>query len=230
MKLVTSLAVAVVLAAVPATARADDPCAADASLCENARPMPEIDAAPATPRAGAAISLTAKSPGRGLTFAWDLDGDGAYDDGNGSTASPVLVEGTPVIGVRATDDAGRAATLRQSIPVHAGNLAPSGAIDATPESAQPGEPVTVKATGADPDGRVAKVELDLDGDGAYEVSVDGPPPVSRDVTFATAGQRVLKARLVDDSGVATVTTTTLDIHAGNVAPVVWLSSDFGAGL
>jgi hypothetical protein len=222
MKLVTSLAlVAALVAAAPAPARAENPCTAETSLCENARPMPEIDAAPATPRAGAAISLTAKSPGRGLTFAWDLDGDGAYDDATGSTASPVLAEGTPTVGVRATDDAGRAATLRQSIPVHAGNLAPSGAIEATPESAQPGEPVTVKATGADPDGKVAKVELDLDGDGAYEVSVDGPP-VSRAVTFATAGQRVLEARLTDDSGVATVSTTTLDIHAGNVAPVVSL--------
>jgi PKD domain len=230
MKLVTSLTLVAALAALPAAARAEDPCAADASLCENARPMPEIEAAPQTPRAGAAVSLVAKSPGRGLTFAWDLDGDGDYDDATGATAARVLGEGTPVIGVRATDDAGRAATLRQSVPVHAGNLAPSGAIDATPESARPGEPVTVKATGSDPDGKVAKVELDLDGDDAYEVSVDGPPPVSRDVTFATPGQRVLKARLTDDSGVATVTTTTLDVHAGNVAPVAWLSADFGPRL
>src|ERR1700754_2507420 len=105
MKLVTSLTLIAALAALPTAARAEDPCAADASLCENARPLPEIAGTPETPRAGAAISLGATSPGRGLTFAWDLDGDGAYDDATGSTASRVLAAGTPVVGVRATDDA-----------------------------------------------------------------------------------------------------------------------------
>src|SRR5262245_58361413 len=151
MKLVTSLTLVAALAALPAPARAAYPCADDATLCENARPMPEIDATPATPRAGATISLVAKSPGRGVTFAWDLDGDGTYD---GAVGSAIFANAAPVVGVRARDDAGRFATLRQSLPVHAGNLAPAEKLTVTPASPRAGKPVKVEATGTDADGKV----------------------------------------------------------------------------
>ncbi len=196
------------LAALPAAARADDPCADDAALCDGARPLPDIAMTPRAPRAGAAIGFTASSPGRGIAFAWDLDGDGDYDDAAGAHVDAVLAAGTPVVGVRATDDAGRSATLRQSVPVHGGDLAPTGGIAVAPLSARVGRPVTVTAGGSDPDGRIAKVELDLDGDGAYEVVAGGAPRVARTVTFATAGMRVLRERLTDDAGVSSVATRT----------------------
>src|SRR5262245_42322017 len=115
MKLVTSLTLAVALLASAPAAYAG-PCDTDATLCEDARPMLEIEATPATPRAGARISLVAKSPGRGVAFAWDLDGDRVYDD---ATGSGIFADAAPEVGVRAIDDAGRVATLRQSVPVHA---------------------------------------------------------------------------------------------------------------
>ncbi|HEY6887480.1 MAG TPA: hypothetical protein VI300_06865, partial [Solirubrobacter sp.] len=53
--------------------------------CDARRPVPEIRTTPAAPRAGGAVELFARSPGRGVTFAWDLDDDGAFDDGDGAT-------------------------------------------------------------------------------------------------------------------------------------------------
>ena len=61
-----SIALAALLL-LPATARADDPCASDAAqeakLCRAERPQPEIRATPATPRAGAAVTLSAYARG-----------------------------------------------------------------------------------------------------------------------------------------------------------------------
>ena len=48
------------------------------------RPSPSIRVQPAAPRAGTTVVLTATSPGSGLTHAWDLDGDGAFDDAAGA--------------------------------------------------------------------------------------------------------------------------------------------------
>src|SRR4051794_35553452 len=56
--------------------------------CDARRPAPQISVAPDAPRAGAPVELTASSWGRGLTYAWDLDDDGAFDDGTGTTRSP----------------------------------------------------------------------------------------------------------------------------------------------
>src|SRR5690349_8911948 len=94
------LGVALVLAAlaVPATAAAqgagDDQYASLGCLspqadepngpCDARRPVPAVWLTPASPRAGAPVRLAASSPGRGVAFAWDLDEDGAFDDGTGA--------------------------------------------------------------------------------------------------------------------------------------------------
>ena len=74
-----------------------------------------------------ASTTTDDGPFDSLEFAWDLDGDGAYDDATGVTASrsyPVSVN--VVVGLRVSD--GSAATSTSSAVVQPGNSPPRGTI------------------------------------------------------------------------------------------------------
>jgi hypothetical protein len=58
-----------------------------------------------------------------LTYAWDLDGDGAYDDGVGAAAAGTYQVGVTLVGLKVTDPDGTSATT--SATVTATNTAPS---------------------------------------------------------------------------------------------------------
>ncbi|MEO8195177.1 MAG: PKD domain-containing protein [Thermoanaerobaculia bacterium] len=61
--------------------------------------------------------------GGALLFAWDLDGDGAFDDGNAATASHIFAdEGTFTIRLRVTDDEGEVDLDEATVTV--ANVAP----------------------------------------------------------------------------------------------------------
>jgi glucose/arabinose dehydrogenase len=61
-----------------------------------------------------------------IRFAWDLDGDGAYDDGSGPTAVRRYRTGTSTVGLRVTDSYGHAATA--SVLVRALDTPPAAVI------------------------------------------------------------------------------------------------------
>ena len=91
--------------------------------------------ATATPTSGAVPLLVqfdgSASTGTALTYAWDLDGDGQFDDS--TAASPTWTYATPgnyVIRLRVLDGAGMASTS-PPLAIAAGNTAPTATI-ATP--------------------------------------------------------------------------------------------------
>ena len=94
--------------------------------CDARRPTPEIRTTPTAPRAGRSVELVARSPGRGVTFAWDLDDDGAFDDGDGATLTRTFPAGTRKLRVRATDEDGRTGSSTVTVQFHADNLPPTG--------------------------------------------------------------------------------------------------------
>ena len=57
-----------------------------------------------------------------LTYAWDLDGDGQYDDSTSATPSQAVPGGTYNVGLRVDDGHGHTSTATQQI--QAGNTAP----------------------------------------------------------------------------------------------------------
>ena len=113
MKLVVAALMA--LALVPAAAQAADlPCyrtdPASAKPCTITRPLVAM-AVSSTPRPNVPVGLTASSPGLGVGYAWDLDGDGAFDDATGASVAPdVRGPARTSCAVRATDAFGRTGT------------------------------------------------------------------------------------------------------------------------
>ncbi|HEX2738942.1 MAG TPA: PQQ-dependent sugar dehydrogenase [Rubrobacter sp.] len=98
---------------------------------------PPVADATASPTNGA-VPLTVSFDGRGssdpdgdtLTYAWDLDGDGAYDDSTSS--QPVHTynsAGDYQVGLRVTDGGGAFDTLDQPLTISAGNTPPTATID-----------------------------------------------------------------------------------------------------
>jgi glucose/arabinose dehydrogenase len=100
--------------------------------------QPPIAVATANPTSGAA-PLTVAFDGTGsndadgdaLTYAWDLDGDGAFDDGAAATASFTYTQpGTYTATLRVTDPSGASGT--SSVTISAGNTPPTAVIDTPP--------------------------------------------------------------------------------------------------
>ena len=74
------------------------------------RPLASIRTNPAIPFEGRAFDLIASSPGSGVTYSWDLDGDGAFGDATGVTVPQAFPATTRSVSVRATDAEGRTST------------------------------------------------------------------------------------------------------------------------
>ena len=84
----------------------------------------------------------------------------------------------------------------------------------------------ISAEGSDPDGPAVQTALDLDGDETFETA-----EATGTATFATPGQRVIRARgSPDDAGASAVTTMTLDVRAGNLPPTVSILAPISGGM
>ena len=97
--------------------------------------QPPIAVAAADPTSGAAPltvafdgSASSDPDGDALTYAWDLDGDGAFDDATTATATYTYAQpGTYTAGLRVTDPSGASGT--SSVTISAGNTPPAAVID-----------------------------------------------------------------------------------------------------
>jgi PKD repeat protein len=85
------------------------------------------------------------------SYAWDLDGDGAYDDDADATASVTLtVTGSRTIALRVVDSSGESRVERLTLDLPPVPAAPNFTI--SPPAPLSGEAVTFTSTGTGPDG------------------------------------------------------------------------------
>ena len=87
-----------------------------------------------------------------LHYAWDLDGDGQYDDSTSATPQRVYTTiGAVVVGLQAIDDKGLIGTASQTIT--SGNTAPNVTLGSPSPSLRwsVGDQINFSATGTDPD-------------------------------------------------------------------------------
>ena len=148
------------------------------------------------------------------SIAWELDGDGLYDDASGATASRTFATpGMHPVSVRVTDAAGRVVTAAQTVVVD--SLVPEASIAFDGRAPLAGEFAAFTGTDSDSDGSVLTREWDLDGDGQF----DDAQGAAASTAFAAAGTHTIRYRVVDDSGRSSTASKDVDV-AANRAPVL----------
>ena len=86
----------------------------------NLSPSATVSVSEATPFSGQAVLFTSSAFDRDgvVPYAWDLDGDGAFDDATGPTASATFAAaGRNVVRLRVTDDDDASVTVEQEVIV-----------------------------------------------------------------------------------------------------------------
>lgn len=123
----------------------------------NAPPSASFTVTPASGTAPLDVDLDASgstdSNGDPLTYAWDLDADGQYDDATGVTTSTTLnTPGNITIGLRVTDDGAPALSDTASKVVQVGNAPPVITFSAPSASLTwaVGDQIAYGATASDP--------------------------------------------------------------------------------
>jgi len=162
-------------------------------------------------------STSSDPDGTIVSYAWDFDGDGTFDETNATatTSRSYPTAGAFTVKLRVTDEHGHTHDATRSLTVR--SRLPSAAFTATPAIAGKRQSVTFDGSAAsDGDGRIAKHEWDLDGAGF----VEGPATTSH--SYATAGGIAVKLRVTDNDGRTAETTRIVTIT--NAAPTAALAA------
>jgi len=112
------------------------------------------------------------------------------------------------------DDDGATAVATRAIPVSPPNLPPVAILRVDPAAGAAPLDAVVDAGGSDPDGSVAAIRLDLDGDGTYDV--ESPTPIRHSVRFGQAGTYRIRLSVIDDRGAEARDSVT--VHVSDPAP------------
>lgn len=166
-------------------------------------PTADVISSLAAPNADDTFTLTATATqpaavGAPTAYAWDLDGDGGYDDATGEAASVTFAQGSHRVGVRTTYADGDGAFVDETLAVAAGG---SG-----PQAQAPSNVVAPSITGAATIGQTLTAAdgswngypapvltrrwQRCDGDGAGCANITGQTGATYQPTTADAGRRL----------------------------------------
>ena len=155
--------------------------------------------------------LPQTSDGTIVSYEWDLDNDGQYDDATGATPTyNAGSSGTFTIGLQVTDD--RGGTDVDTALVTVANVGPTAEAGG-PYSGDEGSNIQLTASGStDPGNDIVAYDWDLDNDGSFD-DASGVTIVfnSTDDDVFAVGLRV-----TDDDGATS--TDTSQVTVNNVAP------------
>ncbi len=168
---------------------------------------------------GAALTAEAVDPQGGpVTFAWDLDGDGEFDDGDGAeiffTADTPERDGPGVypVAVRATDTSGVSTIASTAVRVR--NVAPEVSVSPASAETASGAPVYFDVSFDDPGPDTWTAAVDW-GDGTVETV--GPVTQTFTVShaFADPGPFTVRFTVTDDDGGEGAATATVTVGTVN---------------
>ncbi|MFN9720081.1 MAG: tandem-95 repeat protein, partial [Planctomycetota bacterium] len=160
-----------------------------------------------------------------LTYNWDLDGDGSYDDAGGrdvfltwaqlnSLPTPINDDGTRDISVRVTDAGGLAATATTTLTVS--NAAPVVTLSG-PATATSGTPYTLNLSAADPGNDTITTWRINWGDGPTE-DVSGALRSVSHTYQKPGGTRTIQVWAIDEDGTHPASSGPLTISVNNTSP------------
>ena len=138
-----------------------------------------------------------------VSYEWDLDDDGAYDDGTGVTTTVAFDDnGVYAVGLKVTDGYGDYDTDSTSVTV--GNLPPE--VNAGPDhTVNLGDIVSINVEFADPGKLDTHTATIYWGDGSSEMGVltepnSGPGSVTGNHNYAWSGNYSVTVELIDNDG------------------------------
>jgi hypothetical protein len=176
--------------------------------------------------------------GDALTYAWDLDGDGQYDDATGAkptlTAAQAATLGmgdgpaTHAIAVRVGDPSGATAIATANVTVTNKQPVPSGS--GVPAHPVEGTPWTLHVSATDPSAADTaagiRYEIDVDDDGTWDFGGDTYATATTQTDFTItpddSGAQTVDVLAFDKDGASALTTVVYDV--ANVAPTATLST------
>lgn len=192
----------------------------------NEPPVASVSVETEAPTVGESVTLSAVNttdPDQNIvTYRWDTDGDGEFEQTAGETLTLTPTEsGTRTVRLQVVDGEGERDTAGVTFEVDAADTPTPTARLTAPQTATVGETVTFDATGsADPEASGLEYEFDVDGDGAYERTTDG----RLSVTVDSPGDRTVGVRVTDASGDTDTATATVTVEPPtNTAPTASLS-------
>jgi PKD repeat protein len=167
-----------------------------------------------------------------LSYAWDLNGDGKFDDGNGPVATrQFTTAGTHNVALKVTDAAGISAVKQIAVAVQTSR--PNGQFTWAPNAAVPGQDVTFTShsTPSDPSKTISNTEWDF----AFDGSTFTPDATGTTVThsFATPGPHTVALRVTEHKDGTTdgvgIVTDTVRVNAPPSAVFAFNPADPAAG-
>ncbi|MEF8841334.1 MAG: S8 family serine peptidase [Haloarculaceae archaeon] len=185
---------------------------------DNLPPNASFTVSPIEPNPGQAVTFDASTSDSGdtsddsiVSYEWDLDDDGAFDDATGVTASrSYATGGNKTVGLIVTDEFDQTATTTGTFYV---NKAPTASFTVSPDPVVRDESTTFDATGSfDSDGTVDLYEWDWDYDGSTFVVDENTTSTTTTHTFTTGGEHTVALRVTDNDGATDTTTMTFVVH------------------
>lgn len=180
-----------------------------------------------------------------VSYAWDLDGDGEYDDATGAVVEHVFGQfGVFEVGVQVTDESGATDTATVTVTADQGNAAPVADAGGAYVTAF-GQGLALDASASyDPNENwgdsIVSWAWDLDGDGQFDdafgetVSLDAAQVQTyfAGMTAGTSTQSTVGVQVTDEFGVVSTAFASLLVRNGIVGTGVndWLTGGASADL
>jgi uncharacterized repeat protein (TIGR03803 family) len=186
---------------------------------------PEVSlAGPYVTEEGSTVSLqaTASDPqGGALTYAWDLDGDGQFDDASGDAATFKALDGpaTQQVSVRVTDATGLSAVATTTLTVH--NVAPTVSIDPPALLLLRGDAGTFTISFSDPGADTWTAHIDYGDKGSETRVLSTSESFSVSHTYPVPGSYRVVVTVTDDDLASGQAVATVDVGSAE-ANMTWL--------
>jgi hypothetical protein len=190
---------------------------------------------PAFPASSQTVTFQSTSTVTGIgnsiaDYQWDLDGDpsNGFENDTGtvpSVSTTYPLPGQVAVRLRVTDTLGNRSTLKKTLTVV--GQAPVASFTFVPSAPLANQPVTFTSTSTDPDGTIADLAWDLNGDSVYD---NGAGPTALRI-FPAAGAYVVGLRATDNEGAVAFYSQTIIVGAAPLplaiaSPVLRLLSPF----
>jgi PKD repeat protein len=164
----------------------------------NDPPSANFSISPTSPKTLESVTFTSTSSdpdGEIVSYGWELDGDGDYDDRIGSSFTHVYSpSGTYTIALKVTDNSGTTSIKSKDVVI--ANRPPTSDFEFSPAAPKKNELVTFTSLATDPENRVQILEWDLDGDNQYD---DAFGPTASE-SFDTLGTKTVRLKITDSDG------------------------------